>query len=42
MGGAEFGALVRLGNLRIDRSQYLPLLDSLFHCLQKPFTNTDY
>lgn len=42
MGSAEFGALVRLGNLRIDRSQYLPLLDSLFHCLQKPFTNTDY
>ncbi|MBQ9960385.1 MAG: GNAT family N-acetyltransferase [Firmicutes bacterium] len=42
MGSAEFSSLVRLGVIRISDESYVELLDTLFHCKQKPWTNTDY
>lgn len=42
MGSAEFGALARLGIMKVDRPEQVSTLDVLLHAEQKPFTNTDY
>lgn len=42
MGSAEFGGLVRLGVIKVDKPEYVRTLDLLLHAEQKPFTNTDY
>ena len=42
MGSAEFGGLVRVGAMSIDKPERTRLLDYLLHAEQKPFTNTDY
>ena len=42
MGSAEFGGLVRLGVMTVDRPDLAGTLDLLLHAEQKPFTNTDY
>jgi len=42
MGSCGFSSLVRLGAVTIDKPQYEEILDSLFYCRQKPWTNTDY
>lgn len=42
MGSAEFGGLVRLGVMEINKPERTRLLDYLLHAQQKPFTNTDY
>ncbi len=42
MGSAHLSSLVRLGVMKLSDMEYEDVLDSLFHCRQKPFTNTDY
>ncbi len=42
MGSAEFGGLVRLGVMTVDKPEFVGTLDLLLHAEQKPFTNTDY
>jgi len=42
MGSAEFAGLVRLGAVKVDKPEYIRVLDMLLHAEQKPFTNTDY
>ncbi len=42
MGSAEFGGLVRLGVMTVDKPEFVRTLDRLLHAEQKPFTNTDY
>ncbi len=42
MGSAHFASLVRLGVMKLSDAEYEDVLDALFHCKQKPFTNTDY
>ena len=42
MGSAEFGGLVRLGVMTVDKPEFVRTLDLLLHAEQKPFTNTDY
>lgn len=42
MGSSEFGGLVRLGVMTVDRPELVKTLDLLLHAEQKPFTNTDY
>lgn len=42
MGSCGFAALTRLGSISIDQPQYIDILDRLFYCSQRPWTNTDY
>ncbi len=42
MGSAEFGGLVRLGVMTVDKPEFVRTLDLQLHAEQKPFTNTDY
>ncbi len=42
MGSCRFSALVRLGALKLSDGSYEDILDRLFYCRQKPWTNTDY
>lgn len=42
MGSCEFSSMFRLGLADISDEHYVSVLDSIFHCEQKPFTNTDY
>ncbi len=42
MGSGEFGGMVRLGVMTVDKPEYVRILDMLLHAEQKPFTNTDY
>ena len=42
MGSAHFSSLVRLGTIKLSDMEYEDVLDALFYCKQKPWTNTDY
>lgn len=42
MGSADLAPMVRMGVVKIDREEMIDRLDRLFHCTQRPFTNTDY
>ena len=42
MGSAHFASLVRLGTIKLSDREYEDILDALFYCKQKPWTNTDY
>lgn len=42
LGSCHLAPLVRLGAVTLSNSAYLDRLDRLFHCPQKPWTNTDY
>ena len=42
LGSCHLASLVRLGSVRLSNPGYLDRLDRLFHCPQKPWTNTDY
>ena len=42
MGSAHFSSLVRLGSIKLSDRDYEDMLDALFYCKQKPWTNTDY
>ncbi len=42
MGSAHFAGLVRLGSIKLSDKEYEDVLDALFYCKQKPWTNTDY
>lgn len=42
LGSCHLASLVRLGSAELSDPTYLDRLDRLFHCKQKPWTNTDY
>ncbi len=42
LGSCQLGGMVRLGAVKLSDESYLELLDSLFYCTQKPFSNSDY
>lgn len=42
MGSCRLSSLVRLGSVQLSDPSYEALIDSLFYCSQKPWTNTDY
>ena len=42
MGSCRFSSLVRLGAIELSDPACEELLDRLFYCRQKPWTNTDY
>lgn len=42
MGSCSFSSMIRLGQITSDNNKYEDLLDRLFYCKQKPWTNTDY
>lgn len=42
MGSCRFSSMVRLGAFTLSDDSFCDVLDSLFYCRQKPWTNTDY
>ncbi len=42
MGSADLAPMVRMGIINISDETQADRLDRLFHCNQRPFTNTDY
>lgn len=42
LGSCHLASLVRLGSVKLSSPEYLDRLERLFHCRQKPWTNTDY
>lgn len=42
MGSCKLSSLVRLGSMTLSDNEYEDILDALFYCKQKPWTNTDY
>jgi hypothetical protein len=42
MGSCSFSSLVRMGAVTLSEPVYEDMLDLLFYCRQKPWTNTDY
>lgn len=42
MGSCSFSSLVRMGAAKLSEPGYEAMLDMLFYCRQKPWTNTDY
>ena len=42
LGSCHLAPLVRMGSMELSDPNYLDRLDRLFHCRQKPWTNTDY
>lgn len=42
MGSCKLSSMVRLGSVTLSDGEYEDILDALFYCKQKPWTNTDY
>ena len=42
MGSCRFSSMMRLGAFSLSDGRFCNILDDLFYCRQKPWTNTDY